>query len=108
MGYFLTKIISHYALAFGVVIGAALLSGMAAIFTLQPPTLTMRDVATNVKVWAVVAAIGGTIDPIREIESNVIDSQYSPVIKQILYIVSSFIGAYTGAKLIEWICGGAK
>jgi hypothetical protein len=106
MGEFLTKVINYFSIAFGVVIGASILGGMAAVLTLQPPTFTMKSIAENMKIWAIVAAIGGTIDPFRVIETNFLHSQYSPVIEQILYIVSAFIGAYMGTKLILWVCGG--
>lgn len=106
MGQFITKMITDFSVAFGVVIGASILGGMAAVLTLQPPTFTMSKIAENMKIWAVVAAIGGTIDPFRAIETNFLDSQYSPAIQQILYIVSAFIGAHMGTRLIQWVCSG--
>lgn len=108
MGAFLTKLILHYCVAFGVVLGASMLAGISAVLTLQPPTNTMRSISENMKIWAVVAAVGGTIDPIRAIESNILIGEINPVIKQILLIISAFLGAYSGTKLIEWICSEPK
>jgi hypothetical protein len=107
MGAFITKLILHYCIAFGVVLGASMLAGISAVLTLQPPTMTMRSISENMKIWAVVAAIGGTIDPIRAIESNIMFGQINPAIKQILLIASAFLGAYTGTKLVQWICTGS-
>lgn len=106
MGLFITQAIIHFMVAFGVVLGASLLAGIGSIMTLQPPSITMEDIAQNIKIWAVVAAIGGTIDPFRAIESHVIDGQLSPALKQVLYIVSAFLGAHICSKLIHWLCNG--
>jgi len=106
MREFITKLFTDFSIAFGVVIGASMLGGIAAVLTLQPPTFTMKTIAENMKIWAVVAAVGGTIDPFRVIETNFLISDYSPAIQQILYIVSAFIGAHMGNKLIQWVCSG--
>jgi hypothetical protein len=106
MGAFVTKLILHYCIAFGVVLGASMLSGISAVLTLQPPGTTMKGISENIKIWAVVAAIGGTIDPIRALETNIMFGHINPAIKQILLIASAFLGAYSGTKLIQWICSG--
>jgi hypothetical protein len=106
MAAFLTKLILHYCIALGVVVGASMLAGIAATMTLQPPSSTMKGIAENIKIWAIVASIGGTIDPIRAIETNFLEGQINPAIKQILWIVSAFLGAQAGVKLVQWICDG--
>jgi hypothetical protein len=103
-GSFLSKLVLDFFIAFGVVLGGCMLGGIGAVLTLQPPTDRMQIIADNIKIWAMVAAVGGTIDPLRYIESNFLDGQLSPVIKQILLIVGSFIGAHCGTVLIGWIC----
>ncbi len=104
--YFIKQLIYHFLQAFGVVLGAAMLGGIAAILTLESPKLHMESIADKIKIWAVVAAIGGTIDPFRLIETNFSDSQYMLAIKQILLIISAFIGASMGTRLIQWVCSG--
>lgn len=106
MREFLTKLFTDFSIAFGVVLGGSILGGIAAVLTLQPPTFAMKTIAENIKIWAVVAAIGGTIDPFRYIETNFLISQYSPAIQQILYIVSAFFGAHMGTKLVQFMCNG--
>lgn len=102
---FAQKAALDFFISFGVVFGAAMLGGICAILTFQPPSDTMRDIAEKLKIWAVVAAIGGSIDPIRTIESNFLDGQLSPAIKQIVEIFIAFIGANLGTRLVQWICG---
>lgn len=106
MGAFITKLFLHFCVSFGVVLGASLLAGISAVLTLQPPSPTMKSIAENIKIWAIVAAIGGTIDPFRAIESNFLEGQINPAIKQILLIVIAFWGATAGMKLVQWICEG--
>ncbi|MEB3100542.1 YtrH family sporulation protein [Ferviditalea candida] len=106
MGNFLTKLMFDFLVAFGVVFGGVLLGGIGAVLTLQPPTIYMQRIAENIKIWAVVAAIGGTIDPFRVIESNFLDGNLSPAIKQILYVIGAFMGAHLATKLVNWICNG--
>lgn len=106
LGSYLSQLIIHFMVAFGVVLGACMLAGIAAVITLKPPALVMKEYALNIKIWAVIAAIGGTIDPFRSIESKFLDGQLSPAIQDIIVIVTAFIGAQFGAKLILMICGG--
>ena len=104
---FLSKAIQDFFVAFGVVFGASLLAGMSSILTMQPPgpAETMRQLAENVKIWAVVVAIGGTIDPIRFIERSMTEGYFSPAAMQIMLIMCAFLGAHTGTELIRWIVG---
>lgn len=106
MAIFLTQLINHFMISFGVVLGATLLGGISAVLTLQPPTFTMEEIANKIKMWAVIAAVGGTIDPFRAIETNLIRGDISPVVEQVLYIISAFLGATMGTKLMEWLSNG--
>ncbi len=103
---FLTKAVQDFFVAFGVVFGAAMLAGVSSILTMQPPATTMRMLAENVKIWAIVVAVGGTIDPIRMIEYNMQEGYLSPAFKQILLILCAFAGAYSGTELVKWLCRG--
>lgn len=102
----MTKCVLDFFIAFGVVLGGTLLGGVAAVLMLEPPTTRMLLVAEQIKIWAIVAAVGGTIDPIKVIESNLVEGYISPAIKQIMFIVFAFIGAQMGITLIHWICKG--
>ncbi|WP_199615757.1 YtrH family sporulation protein [Paenibacillus alkalitolerans] len=103
---FLTKAIQDFFVAFGVVFGASMLAGVSSIITMQPPSSTMRLLAENVKIWAVVVAVGGTIDPLRVIDWNINEGHLSPAFKQILLIFCAFAGAHSGTELVKWICRG--
>ncbi|MFS0837356.1 YtrH family sporulation protein [Paenibacillus sp. 1P03SA] len=106
MTAFVTSAILNFFVAFGVVMGGSMLAGIGSVLSLQPPTYKMLLIAENIKIWAMVAAIGGTIDPIRMIQDNFQDGQFSPAFKQILLIISAYIGAHMGTSLIQLICKG--
>ncbi|MCP3772237.1 YtrH family sporulation protein [Paenibacillus sp. MZ04-78.2] len=106
MSPFVSRCFLDFFVAFGVVLGGTMLAGISAVLTLEPPVYRMTSVAEQIKIWAIVAAIGGTIDPIRAIETHFIEGHISPAIKQIMYIVCAFVGAHMGSTLIQWICKG--
>lgn len=108
MQLFLSNMVLYFAVSFGVVLGGSMLGGIAAVLTLQSPSEKMLLIAENIKIWAMVAAVGGTIDPIRSIELYVSEGHLNPAIKQILLIVIAFIGAQMGTSLIQMISKGDK
>lgn len=100
---FLSTAVLDFFIAFGVVIGGSLLASIGAVFVSYPAASTMLDTAMRLKIWAIVVAIGGTIDPVRVIEANVTQGQLSTAVQQILLIASAFLGAHLGTELIRWI-----
>lgn len=102
----LTTIIVQFLVAFGIVIGGSIFAGVGAMLTFRPPGIDMLTIADKIKIWAVVAAVGGTIDPIRYIESHIAEGYFSPAIRQIVQIIVCFLGAQLGLTLIHWICKG--
>lgn len=104
MTMFYTKAAYCFFIAFGVVVGGAMLAGFGSIFLWLPPKEKMIQVADSLKIWALVAAVGGTIDPIRVIESHLLLGYISPAMQQIGYILFAFLGAHMGTELIMWMC----
>lgn len=107
MSYFLSKAGLDFFIAFGVVIGGSMMAGIGSVFLLLPPAATMIDTAARLKIWAIVAAIGGSIDPVRVIESNIMEGHLSPAAQQICFIIIAFLGAHLGIELVRLICKGA-
>ena len=108
MYVFLSKCLLDFFIAFGVVLGGTMLAGISSVLTLDAPIHRMLNVSEQIKIWAMVAAIGGTIDPIRAIETHFQSGHISPALQQIMFIVSAFIGAHMGTALIHWICRGGS
>ncbi|RUS44661.1 YtrH family sporulation protein [Cohnella sp. AR92] len=107
MNRFFTQATLDFFVAFGVVLGASMLAGLVSLFIWLPPQTTMLDIASRIKIWAVVVAIGGSIDPIRVIESHVMEGYLSPALIQIAYILFAFLGAHLATELIQWMCRSA-
>lgn len=105
MDDFVTKAAFSFFIAFGVVLGGALFAGLGSVFLAYPPKIKMLQVANSLKIWALVAALGGTIDPIRVIESHVLVGYLSPAAQQVGYILFAFLGAHLGVELVQWMYG---
>lgn len=92
-----------FCVALGIVIGGALLGGIAALWTGQQPMATMERLAGQLKIWALVASLGGAMDTLRKFESGVLQRQITPIGKQFTFLVAAFIGAHLGYLLVHWL-----
>lgn len=105
--YFLSKAGLDFFIAFGIVLGGSMLAGIGSVFMALAPATVMLDTALRLKIWAIVAAIGGSVDPVRVIESNFTAGQLSPVAQQIAFIIFAFLGAHMATELVRLVCKGA-
>lgn len=106
MEKFIVTLIIAFFVAVGVVVGGALIGGVGAFLTNEPPLKTMAQLANSLKIWALVAAIGGTFDMIASLERGLFYGTPSEVVKQILLVMSAMSGAYTGSQIIHWFTQG--
>jgi len=106
MELIVSRLAINFFVAFGILLGGCLMSGIGAVFLLRPPNTTMLTIADNIKIWAMVAAVGGTIDPFRVIEHNIAEGFLQPAVVQILYFISAFAGAQVAYELVRMICKG--
>jgi hypothetical protein len=107
MSSFYTSIIQNFLIAFGVVIGASLFSGLGAVLTNEPPYKVMVEVANSIKIWAIAASLGGTFSSFTVIEKGIFDGEIRTLIKQALFIIISLTGANMGYEFIRLLqrCG---
>ncbi|MBO8168973.1 MAG: YtrH family sporulation protein [Thermoanaerobacteraceae bacterium] len=106
MESFSQKIFLILFTALGVELGASLVGSLAAVINNGPPLKTMTKLAYEIKIWAIVAAIGGTFTTIEILEMGLFEGELVTVLKQILYIISAFVGAQLGYVIITWLAGG--
>jgi hypothetical protein len=99
---------TYFFVAFGIVLGGSLLGGFAAFLTKQPPFLRMDSLATQLKIWGLAGALGGTFDSFMQIERVFDEGDISPVIQQLIYIISAFMGAHTSSLMVQWLVQGDK
>ncbi|MBD7935578.1 MULTISPECIES: YtrH family sporulation protein [Cytobacillus] len=100
---FFASLLESYFIALGVLIGGSIIGGIAAFFTGKPPLTEIFNLSNSIRIWAIIAAIGGTFDTVYSFERGVLDGQTKDIIKQCLLILSAFGGAQTGAQIIIWL-----
>lgn len=99
---FFAAFIHCYFIAFGVIIGGAIIGSIGSFATGEPPLTSITRIAKGLRIWAIVAAIGGTFDAIANIEKGLIDGSTIDLFKQILLILSAMGGVKTAMILIGW------
>jgi hypothetical protein len=102
IGFFPTFIESYF-IALGVILGGSLIGGIASFLTGQPPLTAVYRLSTDLRIWAIVAAIGGTFDAVYTFERGLFNAETRDIFKQLLIILSALGGAQTGALIINWL-----
>lgn len=95
-----------FFVSMGLVIGGSLLGGFSALITHHNPSSTMLTLAEELKIWALVAALGGTMDTLRLIHKGVFALSFMPMARQFVYLVAAFLGCQVGFIIIEWLVRG--
>ena len=102
---FIPTFINSYFIALGVLLGGSLIGGISAFFTGQPPLTEIQRLADSLRIWAIVAAIGGTFGAVYNLERGLIQGETASLVKQILLILAALGGAQTGSLIISWLTG---
>lgn len=97
-----------FFVSMGLVIGGSLLGGVAALLTHHDPNTTMSTLASDLKVWAIVAALGGSMDVLRVIDRGVFGLHPGPMVRQFIYLVAAFLGCHVGYMFIHWLTAGRE
>lgn len=100
---FFVTFIQCYFIALGVIIGGTLIGSIGSFATGDGPFSAMNRIARSLRIWAVVAAIGGTFDAISRFEKGVLGGSTMDLFKQALFILSAMGGVKTAILLIEWL-----
>jgi len=92
-----------FFIAFGVILGGSLIGGVSAFITGEPLISTIAKIASQIRIWAIIAAIGGTFDTVYSFERGFLDGGTKDLFKQFLFILSAMGGAKTATIIITWI-----
>lgn len=103
---FLSTIILDFFVALGLVLGGSTVGALGAMITHHPPMDSMVKLAEQLKIWALVAALGGSMDALKIIGDGVWYLKLDPVVKQFAYLVAAFLGCQVGYYLVKWIASG--
>lgn len=99
---FFATFIHCYFIAFGVLIGGAIIGSIGDFATGNAPLTSISRIAKSLRIWAIVAAIGGTFDAIYNFQKGVFDGSTLDLFKQALLILSAMGGVKTAIVLLEW------
>lgn len=101
---FFAAFIHCFFIAFGVIIGGSIIGSIGDFATGDSPLSSMSRLAHRLRIWAIVAAIGGTFDAILNVERGLFDGSGSTfdLFKQALFILAAMSGVKVGVTLIEW------
>ncbi|MFC4556671.1 YtrH family sporulation protein [Virgibacillus kekensis] len=100
---FIAQFIHCFFIAFGVIIGGAIIGSMGSFATGDAPFTAIKQIARNLQIWAIVAAIGGTFDAIANFQKGILDGSTFDLFKQILLILSAMGGVKAALVLIGWL-----
>lgn len=100
---FFSSFIHCYFIAFGVIIGGAIIGSISTFATGGAPLTAMFRIAKGLQIWAIVAAIGGTFDAIENFQKGLLDGTTMDLLKQVLLILSAMGGVKTALTVISWI-----
>jgi hypothetical protein len=103
---FFDTFIHCYFIAFGVIIGGSIIGSIAAFAIGDAPVSSITRIANNLRIWAIVAAIGGTFDAIENFQRGLLDGSTLDLFKQVLLILSAMGGVKSATILLEWFIQG--
>lgn len=93
---FLKTLVINFFIALGIVVGASLFAGLAAVISNQPPIRTMVNIADSLKIWAVAASLGGTFQSFEALDQGIFRGDVRSIAKELIYVLSALAGANTG------------
>ncbi|MFD3445328.1 YtrH family sporulation protein [Microbacteriaceae bacterium 4G12] len=100
---FFSLLITSYFIAFGVMLGGSLIGGIGSFLAGQPPLTMMNRFSDNLRIWALIAAIGGTFDTFYSFERGIFEGETKDIIKQGILILFAMGGMQTGLTIIKWL-----
>lgn len=103
---FANELLLSFFVGLGVVLGGTIFGALATLFTGRLPLSTMLMLAERLKLWGVIAALGGTFAIIRGIETTLAEGQLAALGKQLLFILSAYAGAHFGYLIILYLTKG--
>lgn len=99
---FFQTLIQCFFLALGVIIGGAFIGSIGAYASGEPPLTSITRIASSLRIWAIVAAIGGTFDVISTFERGIMEGSTIEIVKQILIIIAAMGGVQVALLIVNW------
>ncbi|MGM0501775.1 MAG: YtrH family sporulation protein [Bacillota bacterium] len=100
------RVLIVFCISLGVVLGGAIVGSLGATLTNNPPFKAMLKISREIKLWAIVTAIGGTFSNLKTFEGSLLEGRFITIIKQFILLTTAFIGAQLGVWIISNLTGG--
>ncbi|MBH0230139.1 YtrH family sporulation protein [Halobacillus yeomjeoni] len=101
----IVSMLQCFFIAFGVILGGTLIGSIGSFMTGEAPLTAMYRIAKGLRIWAIVAAIGGTFDAISNFEKGIFDGSTFDIFKQVMIIIAAMGGVKTAFLLFQWLLG---
>ncbi|AZO96216.1 hypothetical protein GM661_14010 [Iocasia frigidifontis] len=102
----MNRVIPVFFIALGVVLGGSFIGSIGGLIINQSPLKIMVDIADDLKLYAIISAIGGTFANLRLLEGVIFQGQLSIIVEQFFILLSAFLGGQLGYWIIIVFCGG--
>ncbi|MFC7061542.1 YtrH family sporulation protein [Halobacillus seohaensis] len=99
------SMIQCFFIAFGVIMGGTLIGSIGSFLTGEAPLTSMFRIAKGLRIWAIVAAIGGTFDAISNFERGIFEGSTFDLFKQVMIIIAAMGGVQTALFMFELLLG---
>jgi len=97
-----------FFVAMGVILGGSLLGALGAALVGRPPMNTMLELAGEMKLWALVTALGGAFGVIKAFETGILGGQPLQLLQQLALVCCAFGGAHLGFLILSYMSGGQQ
>ncbi len=100
------KYLPVFFMALGIVLGGTFIGALGSLISGISPLKAMIRFADDLKLYAVICAIGGTFVHLRHLEGVFFQGDLSLILQQFLVLLSAFLGAQLGYWIIMVLAGG--
>jgi len=100
-------LILTFFISLGVILGGCIIGSLGALFSERPPMNTMLELAHKIKIWALVAALGGSFGIFEAFDTSLTGGGYPlQLLYQLMLLFSAFAGAHVGYVILTILAGG--
>jgi len=105
---FITTAFLTFFVSLGVILGGSLMGALGASLIGRPPMDTMLELGEEMRIWALVTAVGGTFGVIKAFETGILGGQPVQLLQQFSLVCCAFGGAHLGFLILSQLAGGPR
>lgn len=94
-----------FCIALGVVLGGTVIGALSSLVGPESPFYRMERLAEDIKLWAVVVALGGTWPTLQAMDSGLFRGDIVTLARQLAMIMAGFSGAQVGYWIVTTLTG---